>query len=215
VADKADLLLLTDVLEHVPDDFLLLSRLLAVVRPGAHMLLTVPADAALWSLHDESHGHYRRYDVERFARLWQGLPVTPLLVSHFNSRLYPGVRAVRSMTRLWGTAYGDACTDLRTPCRFVNCLLTQVLAGERNRLVAVLRGERQTGYRRGVSLMAVLRREPGKIAPRSKPADVAPDVFHPGAVQETEGDAARHLRHRQRPARSSLRVPDRQPMQVR
>ncbi|MGC4001909.1 MAG: hypothetical protein QM811_01660 [Pirellulales bacterium] len=59
---NADLVMLNDVLEHVRDDFLLLSRVMAELRPGAICLLTVPADMALWSPHDVAFGHYRRYD---------------------------------------------------------------------------------------------------------------------------------------------------------
>ena len=40
----ARLVLMTDVLEHVPDDFALLSALIAAMQPGAVLLLTVPAD---------------------------------------------------------------------------------------------------------------------------------------------------------------------------
>ena len=40
----------------------MLSGLLAAAAPGAYFLLTVPADESLWSEHDESFGHYRRYD---------------------------------------------------------------------------------------------------------------------------------------------------------
>ena len=46
VAARADLLLLMDVIEHVRDDFLLLSEILAVARPCAYVLVTVPADAS-------------------------------------------------------------------------------------------------------------------------------------------------------------------------
>ena len=62
---QVHLVTLMDVMEHVPDDFLLLSRLVAASSPGTHFLVTVPADNALWGSHDESFGHYRRYDRAR------------------------------------------------------------------------------------------------------------------------------------------------------
>ena len=34
----------------------------AAVRPGGHVLVTVPALQWLWSAHDERNGHHRRYD---------------------------------------------------------------------------------------------------------------------------------------------------------
>jgi trans-aconitate methyltransferase len=49
---QARLVTLMDVLEHVSDDFAMLSELLAAVQPGTFFLLTVPADEALWSEHD-------------------------------------------------------------------------------------------------------------------------------------------------------------------
>ena len=83
--------LLMDVLEHVPDDFAFLSELLAASSPGAHFLITVPANPSFWSAHDESNGHYRRYEPDRLGRLWSGLPVTTRLLTYFNARLYPSL----------------------------------------------------------------------------------------------------------------------------
>src|SRR4051812_22732215 len=127
---EARLILLMDVLEHVPDDFAFLSGLLAASAPGAYFLVTVPANPAAWSEHDESNGHYRRYDIDRLRRVWEGLPVTPLLFSHFNSRLYPVARAVRTWSRWRGRSVGRAGTDVGLPPRPVNAALREVFAGE-------------------------------------------------------------------------------------
>jgi SAM-dependent methyltransferase len=181
VSRQARLLLATDVLEHVPDDFWLFSRLLAAMSPGAYFLLTVPAGPSLWSPHDESHGHWRRYDRPRFQRLWEGLPATPLVVSYFNCRLYPLVKLVRMVSRWRGKAGGQAGTDFKIPAAPLNGLLTAILAGESRRLTRLLDGHGR-GYAAGVSLMALLRREEGPIAPRRRPADVPDDEHQPAAV---------------------------------
>jgi hypothetical protein len=173
--------LLTDVLEHVADDFAMFSELVAPLEPGAYLLVTVPADLALWSEHDRAFGHYRRYDNERLVQIWQGLPVRPVFVSHFNARLYPIVKLVRRWNRLSGRAVGEFGTDFRMPRRFVNSALRQCFAGERRRLVQLARGQTATPYRRGVSLMALLERRPGAVEPRSKPSGVAADYFDPMA----------------------------------
>jgi SAM-dependent methyltransferase len=180
VSRQARLLLATDVLEHVPDDFWLFSRLLAATAPGAYFLLTVPADPSLWSPHDESHGHWRRYDRARLERLWEGLPVTPLLVSYFNRRLYPLVKLVRMVSRRRGKARGQAGTDFKIPAAPVNRLLTGIFAGESRRLARLLDG-RGRGYAAGVSLVALLRREEGPLSPRRRPADVPADKHQPPA----------------------------------
>ena len=57
----------------------------------------------------------------------------------------------------------------------------RVFAGESKRLVDLVRGRRSKGYRRGVSLMALLRRQEGAVPVREKPDDVEPDHFNPCA----------------------------------
>lgn len=174
----ADVMLAMDVMEHVPDDFAFASSLLGALEPGGHLLVTVPADESLWSPHDENFGHYRRYTRQRLERVWRDLPVTPLLVSHYMARLLPAVRTIRRLNRLRGRAAGAAGTDFTMPPAWVNAVLERTFAGEAARLVATMR-ERARAYRSGVSLIAILRREHGTIAPRSRPADVAPDRHQP------------------------------------
>ncbi|HEU5181835.1 MAG TPA: class I SAM-dependent methyltransferase [Candidatus Polarisedimenticolia bacterium] len=173
--EDANLFLIMDVLEHVPDDFLLFSQIFSVIRPGAHVLITVPADMALWSKHDESFGHYRRYDIDRLALLWKDLPVTPLLISYFNSRLYPIIRLERTISRWRGRPFGRAGTDFRIPSRPLNNFLEEVFARETRVLSRVLEGLSPRGYSRGASLIAVLRRETGKISPRVRPPGLPPE----------------------------------------
>jgi dolichyl-phosphate beta-glucosyltransferase len=179
VMPEARLVLLMDVLEHVPDDFAFLSELLAASTPGTHFLITVPANRSFWSEHDESNGHYRRYDPDRLRRVWAGLPVTTRLLSHFNARLYPVARAVRAWSRWRGRATGMAGTDLSLPRPPVNAALESIFAGEGRVLVDLLGGRRGRGYAAGVSLVALIRREAGEIVPRDKPDDVPPDLYDP------------------------------------
>lgn len=176
---RADVITLMDVLEHVSDDFALLSRLLAAARPGSHFLITVPALMSLWSGHDEALAHYRRYDRARLQRVWQDLPVTCLLLSYFNARLFPAVQTIRWTNRLLGRTSGVEGTDLKLPPAPLNRLLHRSFAGEEKRLLRALGRNGRSGYRRGVSLLSVLRREAGEIAPRQKPPDVAPDYYDP------------------------------------
>jgi hypothetical protein len=182
-AEQAKLFLLMDVLEHVGDDFALFSELLSAASPGSYFLVTVPADESLWSPHDESFGHYRRYDARRLASVWSGLPVTVLLQSYYNARLYPVVRALRTVSRLRGRTAGSAGTDFSLPRPRVNAILERTFAGEARVLSSAMRGKWQ-GYRRGVSLVALLRREPGTVEVRGKPEWVEPDRHDPAAATE-------------------------------
>jgi len=152
---RAQMITMMDVLEHVEDDAGLLAQLVAAAAPGTHFLLTVPADMSLWSQHDESFGHYRRYDAENFAKLWRTLPVEQRLLTYFNTRLYPAIKLVRTLSRLRGHSAGSSGTDFRVPAAWTNRVLERIFAGEAHALVQMLEQGRRP-QTRGVSLLAVL-----------------------------------------------------------
>lgn len=56
-----DAAVLGEVLEHVEDDRAALTEVARVVRPGAAIALSVPADPELFGPSDEWAGHFRRY----------------------------------------------------------------------------------------------------------------------------------------------------------
>lgn len=56
-----ELILLLDVLEHVPNDVEFLRELTERLAPGGRVLISVPAWPALFSAHDVFLRHYRRY----------------------------------------------------------------------------------------------------------------------------------------------------------
>jgi SAM-dependent methyltransferase len=161
---RADLVLLCDVLEHVPDDGALLGALTAWMKPGAHLLLTVPSDPSLWSPHDEVYGHHRRYTRERLASAWAECPVDVRLLAPFNRRLYPLARLARSVSARLGRGCGREGSDLTLPWAPVNAALERIFAGEAVGLAAVLHAGRREPAGRGVSLLAVLRRIDGRRA---------------------------------------------------
>lgn len=153
------LFLLADVLEHVPDDARFLRGLVSMFAPGDYLLLTVPADMSLWSSHDVNYGHYLRYDIPRLEKAWEGLPLEKLMLTYFNTRLYPLARVARTLSRRRQQAWGKAGTDLRLPFPWLNRFLERIFAGEVTALVDLLEGRRTQGYAAGVSLIALLRRK--------------------------------------------------------
>jgi SAM-dependent methyltransferase len=153
----ADAALLTDVIEHVEDDRALLWDVIRPIREGAYILVTVPAGMELWSPHDVALGHYRRYDRHSFAAVWAGMPVEPVLVTHFNSRLYVPVRIARMLTSRFDRSAGAAGTDFDIPLAPLNALLERIFAGEARHIVMAARTG-DIAYANGVSLLALLRR---------------------------------------------------------
>lgn len=163
VVASADLVLLCDVLEHIEDHEGFFRSLISTMKPGAHLLTTVPADPRLWSPHDEVYGHYRRYTRAALAGVWEGLPAEVRLLAPFNRILYPAVRVARMLASRRGRSWGRGEGDLRLPWSPVNRLMEWVFAREIPPLRAALEGRRNAIRGRGVSLLAVLRREqPGR-----------------------------------------------------
>jgi len=50
-----------DVIEHVDDDMAVLNEAFRVLKPGGHIVVTVPAFMFLWSHNDDINAHKRRY----------------------------------------------------------------------------------------------------------------------------------------------------------
>jgi SAM-dependent methyltransferase len=95
-----DLILATDVIEHLDDDRRAFAELRRVATPGARLVVTVPAYMWLWSQHDVSLHHRRRYTARRLAALVGATGWEPLVRSYFYSALLPAVAAVRSARKL-------------------------------------------------------------------------------------------------------------------
>jgi len=61
--DKAfDMVVCTDVLEHVPDPIKALEEIKRVLKDNGKIIVTVPAFRILWSQHDDALCHLRRYE---------------------------------------------------------------------------------------------------------------------------------------------------------
>jgi 2-polyprenyl-3-methyl-5-hydroxy-6-metoxy-1,4-benzoquinol methylase len=66
---RYSLVVMLDVLEHLPDPAASLRHALSLLEPDGVFLATVPAFMALWTRHDDLNHHYTRYDKASFARL--------------------------------------------------------------------------------------------------------------------------------------------------
>lgn len=89
---KFDLIVLTDVLEHIPDDAEVVSWISEHLVDGGHALLTVPAHKYLWSQLDDAVHHVRRYEKKKFIELFNG-KLKIVKFSFYNVFLFP-VKAI-------------------------------------------------------------------------------------------------------------------------
>ena len=102
-----------DVIEHVPDDVALMSDLARrFLKPGGHMVVSVPAWPTLFSKHDVALKHFRRYTpaMGRRAIEASGLAIVR------SGGLFHALAAVRRLqVARWGRAEPAADPLATTP----------------------------------------------------------------------------------------------------
>jgi SAM-dependent methyltransferase len=126
--ESFDVVLLTDVLEHIENDADSAKRALQLLRPGGIIVATVPAYQWLYSPRDEEHHHFRRYSKEQFQTLW-ALPNSEVAaLSFYNSLLFPLAAAVRLASKF--APRRATLNDLTMPPRPLNTLLTRIMQSE-------------------------------------------------------------------------------------
>jgi SAM-dependent methyltransferase len=96
---RFDLVLATDVIEHVHDDLAALQELRRVLKPGGYLLLTVPAFHLLWGLQDDVSHHKRRYRLHNLLKMLAVADLFPRRYFYFNYLLFLPILAARRLMR--------------------------------------------------------------------------------------------------------------------
>lgn len=81
-----DVVMAFEVLEHIEDDGEALARWRRCLRPGGHLLISVPAHQSRWDASDVWAGHFRRYDRSQLMSL---LEHEGFEVAHFECYGFP------------------------------------------------------------------------------------------------------------------------------
>jgi SAM-dependent methyltransferase len=128
-----DLVVMTDVLEHLDDEPGSLCAARSSLKPGGWLLMTVPALGWLWSEHDATHHHRRRYRAAELGRLLDHSGFTIEYLSYYNFLLLPAIACVR-MAQRWRVRQPKLASrrhDLALPSPAVNALLLRLFSSER------------------------------------------------------------------------------------
>ena len=146
VPDAAyDLIAILDVIEHIEEDVAGLAALKRKLRPGARILITVPAFPWMWSAHDVANHHKRRYTRRTLRRLVAEAGLRLEMMSWFNSLLFPLAAGARLAARATGRNDGGD----RMPPAPVNRLFETLFGLERYAIGRV-------PFPPGVSLAAIV-----------------------------------------------------------
>lgn len=143
-----DLVVMTDVLEHIENHQAALKEVFKLLKPGGKLVLTVPALPLLWSHHDVSHFHFRRYTRASFRQVvsYSGLSIE--FLSYYNFFLFPLIGLARLFKGILPGKKEKPDTDL--PNGIVNAALYRIFNSEGSLLTKGIR------FPMGVSLISVL-----------------------------------------------------------
>ncbi len=119
-----------DVLEHIDDDLGALRGLHRAVRPGGHLLLTVPQHRWLWSAADVQAHHVRRYRRAELVDRVKQAGFQPERVTSFVTSLLP-VMALARLRPGRDTAGDASLTEELVPPKPINRAFEALLGWER------------------------------------------------------------------------------------
>ncbi|WP_201977639.1 class I SAM-dependent methyltransferase [Hymenobacter rubidus] len=115
------LVLLMDVLEHLPDDLAMLQSIKeACVGTNNYFFITVPAFQSLWSGHDVFLGHYRRYRIPMLRQVLEKAKFRHISNYYLYGSLFSPIWAVRRLSNL---SKKEAASNMRPAHPVINRLL--------------------------------------------------------------------------------------------
>jgi SAM-dependent methyltransferase len=118
-----DVVLAADVIEHLDDDRQALEEFARVLRPGGHLILTVPAFPSLWGPQDIVAHHRRRYRRPRLLSLVVTTGIRVRSCFYFNYLLFVPILVARKLLLALRVPVASE-NEINTP--WVNRVLTRV-----------------------------------------------------------------------------------------
>jgi SAM-dependent methyltransferase len=123
--ESTQVVVLLDVLEHLPDPVATLRHMYRILQPGGGVLLTVPAHQWMYGDWDKSLGHFRRYERAELQTHCEVAGFRIDRLSYWNGFTYPAAVYVRSREQRTGRT---SPAEFPRVSRFVNSGL-QMMAG--------------------------------------------------------------------------------------
>jgi SAM-dependent methyltransferase len=162
-----------EVLEHLDDDAAMLAVWASSVRPGGHLLVTVPAWPERFGPMDVTAGHLRRYTPEQLTALLRGAGLEPARISLYGWPIAYVLERIRNTVDAVALAREPAAvgTAERTARSGRRAQPNQVLGAASAAAVTPFRYLQRLAPRRGVGLVALARR-PGTAAGHHGPHDL-------------------------------------------
>ena len=114
-----DVVLALDLLEHLENPEEAIKEMKRILKQGGLLIATVPAHQFLWSYHDVSLYHKKRYNKESLASLFKGEFFIEL-ISWIHALILPPVIIIRLKNKLIGSNGGS---DVRQSGKITNLVM--------------------------------------------------------------------------------------------
>jgi SAM-dependent methyltransferase len=155
-ADQSfDLLIASDVLEHIGDEGPALRNWLRILKSGGHLIVCVPAFTFLWSHHDTVNHHQRRYTRKTLRCALDRAGFAVRRTGYWNFSLFFPVAAVRIVQRALGPSDNPTAGQLHASSPPVNSVLYALLRTENRFLLNFC------SFPFGISVFAITSRPDG------------------------------------------------------
>jgi SAM-dependent methyltransferase len=152
-----DTILALDVIEHLDDDVGFLRKAAALLAPGARFVIAVPAFPLLWSRHDETFQHRRRYTEASLEAAVRAAGLVPVRTTYLHAAIFPVALVWRVASRRLGLGRVGGEHDFWPVPRWLNAALIGAYRIEAHCV-------RRFDLPFGVSVACVARR-PGEVRP--------------------------------------------------
>jgi len=123
---SVDLVMSTDVWEHIEDHEAVARESFRVLRPGGRLLVAVPAGKDMWSGHDVALGHVRRYERQELLDLVESHGFVIHDIASWNVLLRPVAKVRRART----TGPDDGASEMEHVAAPINAGLRAAVALE-------------------------------------------------------------------------------------
>jgi SAM-dependent methyltransferase len=122
-----DLVLATDIIEHIEDDRQAVQEIVRILRPGGHALITVPAFQSIWGLQDRVAHHKRRYRMRQLRERIESAGLVIDRAYYFNFLLFIPIWLARRAIDLFKIELKSE-NEVNSPV--INSILTNVFAAD-------------------------------------------------------------------------------------
>jgi SAM-dependent methyltransferase len=93
-----DVVVALDILEHLPEDEISIAEIARVLRPKGRLIVNVPAFQRLFSSHDVSFDHIRRYEPKELPRKLRHAGFSLDHWTYWSFFIFPAVFVLRTLT---------------------------------------------------------------------------------------------------------------------